>query len=139
MPCVSSALPRKHSRTQRSCIRLGRMSNAVASERLPLQTCSRPLPPIGIVRLACLSSFYRFLIRVEIVASNPCDQIQRPRTSLSPPRGLSAEEAGWHLLGPRRQWARNKPKTFGLSRLARSTVGDFRQRGEEWPTAGAAK
>jgi len=43
-------------------------------------------------RLACLSSFYRFLIRMEIVASNPCDQIQRPRTSLSPPRGLSAEE-----------------------------------------------
>jgi len=43
-------------------------------------------------RLACLSSFYRFLIRMEIVASNPCDQIQRPKTSLSPPRGLSAEE-----------------------------------------------
>jgi integrase/recombinase XerD len=29
---------------------------------------------------------------MEIVASNPCDQIQRPRTSLSPPRGPSAEE-----------------------------------------------
>jgi len=43
-------------------------------------------------RLACLSSFYRFLIRMEIVASNPCDQIQRPKTSLSPPRGLSAEQ-----------------------------------------------
>jgi integrase/recombinase XerC len=49
--------------------------------------------PITIgARLACLSSFYRFLIRMEIVASNPCDQIQRPRISLSPPRGLSAEE-----------------------------------------------
>ena len=49
--------------------------------------------PITIgARLACLSSFYRFLIRMEIVASNPCDQIQRPKTSLSPPRGLSAEE-----------------------------------------------
>jgi site-specific recombinase XerD len=43
-------------------------------------------------RLACLSSFYRFLIRMEIVASNPCDQIQRPKISLSPPKGLRAEE-----------------------------------------------
>jgi len=43
-------------------------------------------------RLACLSSFYRFLIRMEIVASNPCDQIQRPKTSPSPPKGLSAEQ-----------------------------------------------
>ena len=42
-------------------------------------------------RLACLSSFYRFLIRMEIVSSNPCDQIERPRVSPSPPRGISAE------------------------------------------------
>ena len=51
-----------------------------------------PSPVTIGARLACLSSFYRFLIRMEIVVSNPCDQIQRPRTSLSPPRGLSAEE-----------------------------------------------
>jgi site-specific recombinase XerD len=51
-----------------------------------------PSPVTIGARLACLSSFYRFLIRMEIVASNPCDQIQRPKTSLSPPRGLSAEE-----------------------------------------------
>jgi site-specific recombinase XerD len=51
-----------------------------------------PSPVTIGARLACLSSFYRFLIRMEIVASNPCDQLQRPRTSLSPPRGLSAEE-----------------------------------------------
>ncbi len=42
-------------------------------------------------RLACLSSFYRFLIRMEIVSANPCDQIERPRSSPSPPRGISAE------------------------------------------------
>jgi hypothetical protein len=42
-------------------------------------------------RLACLSSFYRFLIRMEIVSSNPCDQIERPKSSPSPPRGISAE------------------------------------------------
>jgi len=42
--------------------------------------------------MACVSSFYRFLIRMEIVSSNPCDQLERPRVSPSPPRGLSAEE-----------------------------------------------
>src|SRR3989304_6146446 len=43
-------------------------------------------------RMACLSGFYRFLIRMGIVASNPCDALERPRVSHSPPRGLSAEE-----------------------------------------------
>jgi site-specific recombinase XerD len=43
-------------------------------------------------RMACVSSFYRFLIRMGIVASNPCDQLERPRVSPSPPRGLTAED-----------------------------------------------
>lgn len=43
-------------------------------------------------RMACLSSFYKFLIRMEIVAANPCDALERPRVQPSPPRGLSAEE-----------------------------------------------
>jgi site-specific recombinase XerD len=43
-------------------------------------------------RMACVSSFYRFLIRMSIVASNPCDQLERPRVSPSPPRGLTAED-----------------------------------------------
>jgi site-specific recombinase XerD len=43
-------------------------------------------------RLACLSSFYRFLIRMGAVDANPCDALERPRVSPSPPRGLSAEE-----------------------------------------------
>ena len=30
-------------------------------------------------RIACLSSFYRFLIPMGLVASNPCDQLERPR------------------------------------------------------------
>src|SRR6266568_4429122 len=30
-------------------------------------------------RLACLSSFYHFLIRMNAVASNPCDALERPR------------------------------------------------------------
>src|ERR1700674_2263654 len=49
--------------------------------------------PITIgARIACLSSFYRFLIRMEIVASNPCDKLERPKVQQAPPRGLSADE-----------------------------------------------
>ena len=43
-------------------------------------------------RVACLSSFYRFLIRMKVVASNPCDALERPKVSQSTPRGLSAEQ-----------------------------------------------
>ena len=43
-------------------------------------------------RIACLSSFYRFLIRMDIVQSNPCDKLQRPQVSPSPPRGLSGDQ-----------------------------------------------
>jgi len=43
-------------------------------------------------RLACVSSFYRFLIRMKVVGSNPCDALDRPRIVQSTPRGLSAEQ-----------------------------------------------
>ena len=43
-------------------------------------------------RIACLSSFYRFLIRMGVATGNPCGALERPRVSPSPPRGLSAEE-----------------------------------------------
>jgi site-specific recombinase XerD len=43
-------------------------------------------------RLACVSSFFRFLVRMEMVDRNPCDRLERPRTLVSPPRGLSADE-----------------------------------------------
>ena len=43
-------------------------------------------------RIACLSSFYRFAIRMDLLKSNPCDALQRPRTSPSPARGLSADD-----------------------------------------------
>ena len=43
-------------------------------------------------RIACISSFYHFLIRMDIVQSNPCDKLQRPQTSPSPPRGLSGNQ-----------------------------------------------
>jgi integrase/recombinase XerC len=43
-------------------------------------------------RIACLSSYYRFLIRMNVATSNPCDALERPRTIQSVARGLSADE-----------------------------------------------
>jgi integrase/recombinase XerC len=43
-------------------------------------------------RIACLSSYYRFLIRMGLVVSNPCDAIERPRATQSVARGYSADE-----------------------------------------------
>jgi integrase/recombinase XerC len=43
-------------------------------------------------RIACLSSYYRFLIRMNIAAANPCDALERPRTVQAVARGLSADE-----------------------------------------------
>jgi site-specific recombinase XerD len=43
-------------------------------------------------RIACLSSYYRFLIRMGLVTSNPCDAVERPRTVQAPARGYSADE-----------------------------------------------
>jgi integrase/recombinase XerC len=42
-------------------------------------------------RVACLSSFYRFLIRLGAATSNPCDALERPRKDQAVPRGLSAD------------------------------------------------
>jgi site-specific recombinase XerD len=43
-------------------------------------------------RIACLSSLYRFLIRMGLVVSNPCDAVERPRAIQSTARGYSADE-----------------------------------------------
>jgi hypothetical protein len=43
-------------------------------------------------RIACLSSFYRFLIRMGLVGSNPCDAVERPRSIQSVARGYGADE-----------------------------------------------
>jgi site-specific recombinase XerC len=51
-----------------------------------------PSPATVGARIACLSSFYRFLIRMRLVTANPCDAVERPRTSQAPARGLSADE-----------------------------------------------
>jgi integrase/recombinase XerC len=43
-------------------------------------------------RIACLSSYFRFLIRMGLVVSNPCDAVERPRAVQSVARGYSADE-----------------------------------------------
>jgi integrase/recombinase XerC len=42
-------------------------------------------------RIACLSSFYRFLIRMGLVVSNPTDAVERPRATQSVARGYGAD------------------------------------------------
>jgi integrase/recombinase XerC len=49
-------------------------------------------------RIACLSSYYRFLIRMNIATANPCDALERPRTIPSVARGLTAEQIRQLLL-----------------------------------------
>jgi integrase/recombinase XerC len=43
-------------------------------------------------RIACLSSYYRFLVRMQIATANPCDALERPRTIPSVARGLTADQ-----------------------------------------------
>lgn len=43
-------------------------------------------------RIACLSSFYRFLIRMNLMNSNPCDQLERPRATPAAPGGLNPSD-----------------------------------------------
>ena len=43
-------------------------------------------------RIACLSSFYRFLIRMKVVGSNPCAALERPKVTAGAARGLSGEQ-----------------------------------------------
>lgn len=53
----------------------------------------KPPSPVTIgARIACLSSYFRFLIRMGWTTSNPCDLVERPRQRPSPARGFSAEE-----------------------------------------------
>jgi integrase/recombinase XerC len=43
-------------------------------------------------RIACLSSFYRFTIRMGLLTANPCDALERPRAVQAVARGYSADE-----------------------------------------------
>lgn len=43
-------------------------------------------------RIACLSSFYRFAIRMGLLVANPCDALERPQTVPAVARGYTAAE-----------------------------------------------
>lgn len=43
-------------------------------------------------RVATISSFYRFLIRMGMLTSNPCDALERPKVNPTPARGLSGDD-----------------------------------------------
>ena len=43
-------------------------------------------------RTACLSSFYKVLIRMGMLASNPCDALERPKAQQSPARAYTATD-----------------------------------------------
>jgi len=43
-------------------------------------------------RIACLSSYFRFLIRMQVASANPCDALERPKGVQSVARGLGADE-----------------------------------------------
>lgn len=61
-------------------------------------------------RLARLSSFYRFLIRMRLVPANPCDALERPRVVVDVPRGLSADGSPLRRLrSSRSKRIRNPP------------------------------
>jgi len=58
----------------------------------PGLSAKRPSSITIAARIACLSSYYRFLIRMGLVVGNPCDAIERPKATPSQPHGLSAEQ-----------------------------------------------
>ena len=78
--------------------RLGKTPDAVTSQDVFAFAHGQGLSgrePSGVTigaRLSCLSSFFKFLIRMDIVKANPCDAVERPRTQPSPLRGLSGEQ-----------------------------------------------
>jgi site-specific recombinase XerD len=43
-------------------------------------------------RIAAISSFYRFLIRMDLLTSNPCERLERPKHTPAPARGLAGED-----------------------------------------------
>ena len=51
-----------------------------------------PSPVTVGARLSCISSFFKFLIRMDVVKANPCDPVDRPKPRPGAPSGLSASQ-----------------------------------------------
>src|SRR5918993_1074294 len=69
-----------------------RASNPHGGARMALPTFPAESSTWDQALYAFLSSYYRFLMRMGLVSSNPCDLVERPRQSPSPARGYSADE-----------------------------------------------
>jgi site-specific recombinase XerD len=52
----------------------------------------QPGPTTVGARIACLSSYYRFLIRMDAVSANPCEKLERPRPRQATARGLGSDD-----------------------------------------------
>ena len=63
-----------------------RSTSVTIAEALPAPVMRSPSQCPGSTR----SSYHRFLRRMELVQSNPCDALERPRTIAAPARGLTA-------------------------------------------------
>ena len=51
-----------------------------------------PSPVTVGARLSCISSFFKFLIRMDVLKANPCDPVERPKPRPGAPSGLSASQ-----------------------------------------------
>ncbi len=51
-----------------------------------------PSPVTVGARLSCISSFFKFLIRLDLLKANPCDAVERPKPRPGAPSGLSASQ-----------------------------------------------
>ena len=51
-----------------------------------------PSPVTVGARLSCISSFFKFLIRLDLLKANPCDPVERPKPRPGAPSGLSASQ-----------------------------------------------
>ena len=51
-----------------------------------------PSPVTVGARLSCISCFFKFLIRLDLLKANPCDPVERPKPRPGAPSGLSASQ-----------------------------------------------
>lgn len=66
-------------------------------------------------RTACLSSFYKFLIRMGMVAGNPCDALERPRITAAPARGYTGDDVHQLLAAVPETLARRRDRAIILA------------------------
>jgi len=82
------------------------LENAVRQDLLDLlaQMRREGRSPRSVARwLVCARGFYSYLVAEGVIAANPADHMEAPRTWRTLPRGLSPEEVGRLLAAPDRE------------------------------------